>query len=70
MHRCKDVNLAEDASLIHAGYGPQIMTLLRDAAIILLHAAGVRQIAARLRQHSQHPEQAVSLVVGALITHA
>ncbi len=36
LHRCKDVNLAEDASLIHAGQGPHIMVLLRDAALALL----------------------------------
>ena len=70
LHRCKDVNLAEDASLIHAGQGPHIMVLLRDAALALLHAAGVRQIAARLRSHSQHPDQAVALVLGSVTTHA
>lgn len=70
LHRAKDVNLGEDASLIHAGQGPQVMTLLRDAAIDLLHVAGVRQIAARLRHHSQYPTEAVALVLGALTTHA
>ncbi|MBX3440349.1 MAG: ISAs1 family transposase, partial [Planctomycetaceae bacterium] len=69
LHRCKDVNLGEDASLIHTGSGPQIMTLVRDAAIDLLHAVGVHQIAARLRRHAQHPEEAVALVLGALTTH-
>lgn len=70
LHRCKDVNLGEDASLIHAGQGPQVMTLLRDTAVSLLHRAGVSQIAARIRQHSQHPEQAVALVLGSLVTDA
>jgi predicted transposase YbfD/YdcC len=70
LHRAKDVNLGEDASLIHAGAGPHVMTLLRDAALDLLHAAGVTQIAARLRHHSQYPDQAVALVLGALTTHA
>jgi len=70
LHRCKDVNFGEDASLIHAGQGPQVMTVLRDAAVSVLHTAGVRQMAARLRHHSQHPEQAVALVLRSLITHA
>lgn len=70
LHRAKDVNLGEDASLIHAGQGPQVMTLLRDAAIDLLHAAGVTRIAARLRHHSQYPDEAVALVLGPLTTHA
>ncbi len=41
-----------------------------DTAVSLLHQACVRQIAARLRHSSQHPEQAVVLVVGPLITRA
>jgi len=70
LHRCKDVNLAEDASLIHRGQGPHVMALLRDTAVSVLHAAGVRQVAARLRQHSQHPDQAVALVISPLLTCA
>lgn len=70
LHRHKDVAFGEDASLVHLGQGPIVMALLRDAAITLLHRAGVRQVAARLRTHSQHPAQAVALVVGALPTHA
>jgi predicted transposase YbfD/YdcC len=70
LHRCKDVTFGEDASLIHVGQGPTVMALLRDAAVSLLHHAGVRRIAARLRAHSQHPEQAVALVVTPLTTDA
>ncbi len=46
------------------------MALLRDAALSLLHHAGVTRIASRLRTHSQHPEQAVALVLGPLPTGA
>lgn len=70
LHRRKDVTFGEDASLIHVGQGPTVMALLRDAAVSLLHRAGVRRVAARLRAHSQHPEQAVALVVGPLPAHA
>lgn len=70
LHRRKDVNFGEDASLIHAGQGPTVMALLRDAAVSLLHGAGVRRVAARLRTHSQQPERAVALVVGPLPTGA
>ena len=70
LHRHKDVNFGEDASLIHAGQGPTVMALLRDAALSLLHGAGVRQVAARLRTHSQHPDRAVALVLGPLPTGA
>jgi predicted transposase YbfD/YdcC len=70
LHRQKDVAFGEDASLVHLDRGPTVMALLREAAINLLHRAGVRRIAARLRAHSRHPEQAVALVVGPLPTHA
>jgi predicted transposase YbfD/YdcC len=70
LHRTKDVTLGEDASLIHAGQGPTVMALLRDAAVNVLHLAGVTSITARRRRHSQHPERAVALVVTPLPTHA
>jgi hypothetical protein len=46
------------------------MAELRDAALNLLHHAGIRRVASCLRQHSQRPEQAVALVVGPLSTGA
>lgn len=70
LHRQKDVAFGEDASLIHCGQGPTVMALLRDAALNLLHQAGIRQVAARLRFNAQHPEQAVALVVNPPPTHA
>lgn len=62
-HRVKDVNFGEDASLIHVGAGPTISAMLRDAALNLLRAAGITHIAARLRRHSQHPHQALALLL-------
>jgi len=70
VHRRKDVTFGEDASLIHVGQGPTVMALLRDAAVNLLHGAGVRRVATCLRAHAQHPERAVALVVGPLPTGA
>lgn len=70
LHRQKDVAFGEDASLVHLGHGPTVLALLRDAALNLLHQAGIRQIAARLRLHAQHPERAVALVVSERLTHA
>jgi hypothetical protein len=58
-----DVNFGEDASLIHVGQGPTVLALLRDAAVTLLHLAGVQQVAVRLRRHSQYPAEALALVV-------
>lgn len=70
LHRVKDVSLGEDHSLIHHGQGPTVMALLRDAAVSLLHRAGIRQISARLRYHSQHPAAAVAFLLAPSSTHA
>lgn len=70
LHRTKDVTLGEDRSLIHVGQGAAVMTELRDAAISLLHRAGIRQITARLREFSQFPERAASLILETRLTHA
>ena len=68
-HRSKDVNFGEDASLVHVGHGPTVCAMLRDAALSLLRAAGTTQIAARLRRHSQLPQEAVDLLFHP-VTHA
>jgi len=65
LHRVKDVSLGEDQSSIHQGQGPTVMALLRDAALNLLRRAGIRQITACLRYHSQHPAAAVALLLAA-----
>ncbi len=63
-HYVKDVTMGEDRSLIHLGHGPSVLATLRDLALSLLHQAGYRTIASRLRYHSHHPEAAVALVTG------
>lgn len=69
-HRAKDVNLGEDACLIHVHQGPTVLALLRDATLNLLRLAGHRRIAATIRAHAQHPHAAVTLVVQPLTTRA
>ncbi|HVA89576.1 MAG TPA: ISAs1 family transposase [Chloroflexota bacterium] len=63
LHRTKDLTLGEDQSTLHTGQGPMVMAFLRDAALSLLHRAGIHQITARLREHAQDPDPAVALVV-------
>ena len=70
VHRPTDVAFGEDASPVHLGQRPTVLALLRDAALGALHQDGCRQVAARLRRHAQHPEQAVALVVNPPPTHA
>ncbi len=70
LHWRKDVTFGEDASLIHTGQGPTIMSHVRNAAISLLHHHGVQQVAARLRALSQCPDEAIAMVIGPLRPHA
>ncbi len=62
LHYVKDVTLGEDRSLIHTGNGPSIMAILRDTVVSLLHWAGWRTIAARLRYYSGHPKEVLAFL--------
>lgn len=62
LHYVKDVTLGEDRSLIHKGNGPSIMAILRDTVVSVLHRAGWRTIAERLRFYSGNPHAALALL--------
>jgi predicted transposase YbfD/YdcC len=70
LHRQKDVLFREDASQVHLGAAPAVLSLLRDAAITLLHLDGHRDLAARTRALSQFPHQALTLVCHPVPTRA
>lgn len=70
LHRQKDVLFREDASQVHRGSAPAVLSLLRDAAIHLLHLTGSRDLAARTRALSQFPHQALALVCHPVPTRA
>ena len=70
LHRQKDVLFREDASQVHLGSGPTVLSLLRDAAITLLHLAGHRDLAACTRALSQFPHHALALVCLPIPTRA
>jgi predicted transposase YbfD/YdcC len=62
LHSVKDVTLGEDRSLIHKGNGPGIMAILRDTVVSVLHQAGWRTIAERLRYYGGHPKEVFALL--------
>lgn len=62
LHYVKDVTLGEDRSLIHKGNGPSIMAILRDTVVSVLHRAGWRTIAERLRFYSGNVLAALALL--------
>ena len=62
LHYVKDVTLGEDRSLIHKGNGPSNMAILRDTVVSVLHRAGWRTIAERLRFYSGNAYAALALL--------
>lgn len=62
LHYVKDVTLGEDASQTHLGNGADVFAMVRNIAISLLHRAGYRNIAARLRYYSCFPLEALRLL--------
>ncbi len=62
LHYVKDVTLGEDRSLIRKGNGPNIMAILRDTVVSVLHRAGWRTIAERLRCYSSDAAAALMLL--------
>ncbi len=62
LHYIKDVTLGEDRSLIHKENGPSIMAILRDTVVSVLHRAGWRTIAERLRFYSGNAHAALALL--------
>ncbi len=70
LHYVKDVTLGEDRSLIHKGNGPSNMAILRDTVVSVLHRAGWRTIAERLRFYSGNPHAALALLGIPIIKNA
>ncbi len=62
LHYVKDVTLGEDRSLIRKGHGPNVMAILRDTVVSVLHRAGWRTIAERLRCYSGDAHAALALL--------
>lgn len=70
LHYVKDVTLGEDRSTIHKGHGPSVMAMLRDTVVNVLHRAGWRTIAERLRFFSGDVHAALALLGIPLIENA
>ncbi len=69
-HYVKDVTLGEDRSLLHKGNGPSNMAILRDTVVSVLHRAGWRTIAERLRFYSGNPHAALTVLGISIIENA
>lgn len=58
----RDVTFGEDKCRIRTGRGPQMLATLRNAAISLLRALGIHNIAAALRQNAYQTHHLLSLL--------
>ena len=63
LHWCRDVTFDEDRSQIRTGNAPQVMATVRNTAISLLRLTGWTNIAAGLRHHAAHPDQAITCLL-------
>ena len=70
VHWSRDVTFGEDASQVRAGAGPDVLSVLRGAAITLLHHDAPHHLTARIRAFSQFPLQAITLVCRTLSPRA
>jgi len=70
LHYVKDVTLGEDRSLVHKGNGPSNLAILRDTVVSLLHRAGWRTIAERLRYYSGNGHAALAFLGAPLTQNA
>ena len=53
----------EDRSQVRTGNAPQVMATVRNTAISLLRLTGWTNIAAGLRHHAAHPDQAITCLL-------
>jgi predicted transposase YbfD/YdcC len=62
LHWVRDVTFDEDRSQVRAGHIPQVMAVLRNAAISLLRVCGAQNIAAECRRYAAQPELALAAI--------
>jgi predicted transposase YbfD/YdcC len=62
LHYVRDVTFGEDASRIRSGGAPQILAATRNAAITLLRALRIDNIAAALRENAWKPQRLLAML--------
>ena len=62
LHWVRDVTLDEDRCQVRTGAAPQVLAAVRNTAIGALRRAGCANIAAALRRHAAHPDEALRLL--------
>ena len=62
LHWVRDVTYKEDLSQVRTGQIPQVMAALRNAAISVMRALGVENIAAACRRYAARPSMALAAI--------
>lgn len=62
VHWVRDVTFDEDRSQVRTGAVPQVLAALRNLTISLLRLDHQPNIAAALRRHAAHPDEALALI--------
>jgi len=57
LHRTRDVTFHEDKATIRKGAAPQVMAVLRNLVISILHRGTVRSFKTAFRRFAAHPEE-------------
>ena len=63
-HWVRDVVLGEDASQVRRGVIPQVMSALRNTALVVLRFAGYQRMSEAMRYFAAHPQHALKLING------
>lgn len=63
LHWVRDESLGEDRCRVRTNEAPEILAGIRNAALWLMRATGLTNIAAALRRHAAKPLEAIGLVM-------
>jgi predicted transposase YbfD/YdcC len=65
VHRVRDVTMGEDACTVASGNAPEVLAVLRNAAISLIRKTGLINIASAIRGFAACPQAALDLLARA-----
>lgn len=68
LHGRRDVTLREDACQVRKGQAPRVLAVLNSFLLAMMDFLGVANVAQQMRLFDAHPEQAVRLLLGSLLT--
>jgi predicted transposase YbfD/YdcC len=68
LHWRRDVTLGEDHCQVRKGAAPQVLAVLNNLVLAVCDFLGVHNVAQQMRRFDAHPQRAVRLLLGSLLT--